>query len=149
MPDHVGDVAVAPMVGRVRTVGDPQLELRRGYRQALLGDVRVRQRLHHIQRRQLFACQASGGQRSGLGFVAGHANTEAITVTSAGFTMPPPQTTSGSGSTTASVISGYESLRASSGQSFTATFTTAMIPRENRRSLCRPGQRGRRAHLPL
>ncbi len=61
-----------------------------------------------------------------IGFVAGHANTEAITITSAGFMMPLPKTTSGSGTSSTSVISGYEVLGTPSAQSFTATFTTAM-----------------------
>ena len=58
-----------------------------------------------------------------VGFVAGHANAEAMTVTAPGFTAQPQQTT---GSPVASVAAGSEVLSTSSAQAFTATFPTGM-----------------------
>jgi hypothetical protein len=58
-----------------------------------------------------------------VGFVAGHANTEAMTVTSSGFIAQPQQTT---GSSVASVVAGYQVQSSSAAQSFTATFPKAM-----------------------
>ena len=58
-----------------------------------------------------------------VGFVAGHANSETMTVTSSGFTTQPQQTTAAS---VASVVAGYRVLGAPSAASFGATFPTAM-----------------------
>ena len=58
-----------------------------------------------------------------VGFVAGHANAEAMTVTAPGFTAQPQQTT---GTPVASVVTGSEVLSTPSAQAFTATFPTAM-----------------------
>jgi hypothetical protein len=58
-----------------------------------------------------------------VGFAAGHGNAQAMTVTAAGFTLQPQQTT---GASVASVVAGSEALSSPSGQAFTATFPTAM-----------------------
>jgi hypothetical protein len=58
-----------------------------------------------------------------VGFAAGHANAEAMTVTAPGFTAQPQQTT---GSPVASVVTGSEVLSTPSAQAFTASFPTAM-----------------------
>jgi hypothetical protein len=58
-----------------------------------------------------------------VGFVAGHANAEAMTVNAAGFITQPQQTT---GASVASVVTGSKVLSAPSAQSFSATFPTAM-----------------------
>jgi hypothetical protein len=58
-----------------------------------------------------------------VGFVAGHANAQAISVTAPGFTAQPQQTTTG---TIASVITGYQVLVTPSAQSFTGSFGSAM-----------------------
>jgi hypothetical protein len=58
-----------------------------------------------------------------VGFAAGHGNAQAMTVTAAGFTLQPQQTT---GASVASVVAGSEVLSSPSGQAFTATFPTAM-----------------------
>jgi hypothetical protein len=58
-----------------------------------------------------------------VGFAAGHANAEAMTVSPAGFTTQPQQTT---GASVASVVTGYQVLTSPSAQAFSATFPTAM-----------------------
>ena len=58
-----------------------------------------------------------------VGFVAGHANAEAMTVSSSGFTLQPQQTT---GASVASIVTGSKVLSTPSAQSFAATFPTAM-----------------------
>ncbi len=58
-----------------------------------------------------------------VGFVAGHNNAEAITVTSPGYTTQAQQTTTGS---IATVITGYQVLGAPGAQSFAGSFGTAM-----------------------
>ena len=58
-----------------------------------------------------------------VGFVAGHGNTEPMTVTAAGFTTQPQQTT---GASVASLVTGYRVLSSPSTLPFTATFPTAM-----------------------
>jgi len=58
-----------------------------------------------------------------VGFVAGHANAEAMTVTAPGFTAQPQQAT---GTPVASLITASEVLSTPSAQTFTATFPTAM-----------------------
>jgi hypothetical protein len=58
-----------------------------------------------------------------VGFVAGHANAEAMTVNAAGFTSQLQQTT---GASVASLVTGFEVLGAPSSQAFSATFPTAM-----------------------
>jgi hypothetical protein len=60
-----------------------------------------------------------------VGFIAGHANTQPVTVTATGFTNQPQQT-SGSGSSIASVVSGYQVLSAASPQAYTGTFASSM-----------------------
>jgi hypothetical protein len=59
-----------------------------------------------------------------VGFVAGHANTQAISVTSPGYAVGPQQSTGGSASVT--VVSGSQTLSTTGPQSFSGTFTNAM-----------------------
>jgi hypothetical protein len=73
---------------------------------------------------------AASGQATGslanelvVGFATGHANAETMTVTSAGYTVEPQRTSTG---TIASVVTGYKVLGAASTESFTASFGTAM-----------------------
>jgi hypothetical protein len=58
-----------------------------------------------------------------VGFIAGHGNGQAITVTAPGYTTQPQQTT---GASVASVVTGYAVLTAASAQSFTGSFATSM-----------------------
>lgn len=58
-----------------------------------------------------------------VGFVAGHANAQAMTVTAGGYTVQPQQTSTGN---IASVVTGYQVLGSPSAQSFTATFGSSM-----------------------
>ena len=58
-----------------------------------------------------------------VGFVAGHNNAEAISVTSPGYTSQAEQTSTGS---IATVITGYQVLASPGAQSFTGSFGTAM-----------------------
>ncbi len=58
-----------------------------------------------------------------VGFIAGHNNAQAISVTSAGYTVQAQQTTTG---TIASVVTGYKVLGAAGAQSFAGSFGTAM-----------------------
>ena len=58
-----------------------------------------------------------------VGFVAGHNNAEAISVTSPGYTTQTEQTSTGS---IATVITGYQVLASPGAQSFTGSFGTAM-----------------------
>jgi hypothetical protein len=58
-----------------------------------------------------------------VGFAAGHANAEAMTVTTPGFTAQPQQTT---GASVASIVTGSEVLSTPSAQAFTVAFPTAM-----------------------
>ena len=58
-----------------------------------------------------------------VGFIAGHGNAEAISVTSPGYTTQAQQTTTGS---IATVETGYEVLGPPGPQSFTGSFGTAM-----------------------
>ncbi len=60
-----------------------------------------------------------------FGFVAGHGNSQTISVTSPGYTSQSQQTSTGSGTST-TVVTGYEVLAASGAQSFSGTFGTAM-----------------------
>ncbi|HEU5271459.1 MAG TPA: fibronectin type III domain-containing protein [Jatrophihabitans sp.] len=64
------------------------------------------------------------GNDLAVGFVAGHASAQAITVTSPGYTLLPQQTTTGT--STVSVLSGYQVLPGTSAQAFTASFTNTM-----------------------
>ena len=59
-----------------------------------------------------------------VGFVAGHANGEAITVTAPGYTTQPQQSTTGTG--IASVITGFQVLTSASSQNMTGSFAQAM-----------------------
>jgi hypothetical protein len=59
-----------------------------------------------------------------IGFIAGHANTQAIAVNSPGYSLRPQQNTSGTGAV--SVVSGFQTLSNTSPQSFSATFPNAM-----------------------
>ena len=59
-----------------------------------------------------------------VGFIAGHSSTQAITVTSPGYTNEPLVTTSSPSKV--SVISGYQALSSTSAQSYAGTFATAM-----------------------
>ena len=57
-----------------------------------------------------------------VGFIAGHANAQAITVTPAiGYTAQPQQTSSNAGATVASVVTGYKVLTTSSAQTFSGS----------------------------
>ncbi len=58
-----------------------------------------------------------------VGFVAGHGNAQAITVTAPGYTAQPQQTTTGS---IATVVTGYKVLPTMGAQGFTGTFGNAM-----------------------
>ncbi len=58
-----------------------------------------------------------------VGFIAGHGNAEAISVTSSGYTAQAQQTTTG---TIATVDTGYQVLGAPGAQSFAGSFGTAM-----------------------
>ena len=58
-----------------------------------------------------------------VGFVAGHANAEPITVTSTGYTNQAQQATTGS---IATVVSGYQVLGSPGPQNYTGSFGTAM-----------------------
>ena len=61
-----------------------------------------------------------------VGFVAGHASSQTITVTAAGFTSLGQRTSSNSGSTPASIVSGYQVLSSAAAQSFSGSYTSAM-----------------------
>jgi hypothetical protein len=69
------------------------------------------------------AITPAAGNELLVGFAAGHGNAEAMTVTSAGFTLQPQQTT---GASVASVVAGSKVLSSPTAQAFTATFPTAM-----------------------
>ena len=58
-----------------------------------------------------------------VGFVAGHGNTQQMTVTTAGLTVAPQQTTTG---TAVTIRTGYQALSSASPVGISATFTTAM-----------------------
>ena len=58
-----------------------------------------------------------------VGFIAGHGNTQLITVTTPGYTVQPQRTTTG---TIATVITGYQMLGAPSAQNFSGTFGSTM-----------------------
>jgi len=58
-----------------------------------------------------------------VGFIAGHGNGEAITVTAPGYTSQSQQTT---GASVASVITGYQVLTLPSAQTFTGSLTTSI-----------------------
>jgi hypothetical protein len=58
-----------------------------------------------------------------IGFTAGHANTQAMTVTSTGFTLQPQQNSTG---TIATVRTGYQILTSTNATNFNANFSTAM-----------------------
>ena len=60
-----------------------------------------------------------------VGFVAGHANAQAMSV-GAGYTAQAQQTSSGPSPSIASVVTGYKVLTTASAQTFTGSFTTAM-----------------------
>jgi hypothetical protein len=64
----------------------------------------------------------TAGNDLAIGFVAGHANAQAINVTSPGYTLLPQQTTTGT--SIVSVLSGYQVLPSTSAQSITASFNT-------------------------
>ncbi len=71
----------------------------------------------------------SSGQSGELavGFIAGHANKQAISLTSSGYSVVPQQISLGaSASTIASVVTGYRVLGAAGVQSTTGSFGTAM-----------------------
>jgi len=59
-----------------------------------------------------------------VGFVAGHGNGEAISVTAPGYTTQPQQSTTGTGIT--SVITGFQVLTSASSQTMTGSFAQAM-----------------------
>lgn len=58
-----------------------------------------------------------------VGFLAGHANGQAMTITSAGFTLQPQQNSTG---TIATVGTGYQVMAGAGATSFDGTFSTAM-----------------------
>jgi hypothetical protein len=66
---------------------------------------------------------ATSANELAVGFVAGHANAQAITITAAGYTPQPQQTSTG---TIATVVTGYKVLGSASSESFTGSFGTAM-----------------------
>jgi hypothetical protein len=66
----------------------------------------------------------SGANDLAIAFVAGHANTQAISATSPGYTLEPQQSTSGTNKV--SVQTGYQVLSSNAAQNFTGTFPTAM-----------------------
>jgi hypothetical protein len=59
-----------------------------------------------------------------VGFVAGHANTQLISVQAPGYTVGSEQTTSGSSAVT--VVSGFGTLSSAAPQTFSATFPSSM-----------------------
>jgi hypothetical protein len=59
-----------------------------------------------------------------VGFIAGHANAQTISVTSGGYTVQPQQTTTGS--STVTVETAYQALGTTATQSFAGTFGTTM-----------------------
>ena len=59
-----------------------------------------------------------------VGFIAGHASKQAITVTSPGFTTQPQRTSAAS--QVASVVTGYRALSTVDAQTFTGSLSTAM-----------------------
>ncbi|HEV1998639.1 MAG TPA: carboxypeptidase regulatory-like domain-containing protein, partial [Candidatus Dormibacteraeota bacterium] len=62
-----------------------------------------------------------------VGFIAGHANRQAITVTTAGpYTTQPQLLSDATGSTVATLVTGYRVLSAASAQTMTGTFPLAM-----------------------
>ena len=61
-----------------------------------------------------------------IGFVAGHASSQTITVTAAGFTTQGQQTSSNAGSTPVSIVSGYQVLSSAAAQNFSGSYTSAM-----------------------
>lgn len=67
----------------------------------------------------------SAGNELLVGFAAGHANTQAMTPTVAGFTSL-PMTLSGTSSSAATLVSGYEVLATPAATSYGATFPKAM-----------------------
>jgi hypothetical protein len=66
---------------------------------------------------------ASAANELVVGFIAGHNNAEAITVTAPGYTNQAQQTTTG---TIATIVTGFRVLGAPGAQSFAGTFGTAM-----------------------
>lgn len=61
-----------------------------------------------------------------VGFVGGHSSTQAVTVTTPGYSTQPQQTSSNAGSTPVSVVAGYSVLSSATAQSFSGTFTSTM-----------------------
>ena len=61
-----------------------------------------------------------------VGFIAGHANPQAISVTAAGYTAQRQQTSSSVGSTIASVVTGYKVLTSNSAEAYTGNFASYM-----------------------
>ena len=61
-----------------------------------------------------------------VAFIAGHGSSQAIAVTSTGFSTLPQQTSSNAGSTTASVIVGYKVLNPATAQDFAGGFSSGM-----------------------
>src|SRR6185437_10874699 len=59
-----------------------------------------------------------------VGFVAGHANAQTMSVSSPGYTVGPQQTTTGTNTVT--VVSGSQALTGTGAQSFAATFANTM-----------------------
>jgi hypothetical protein len=66
---------------------------------------------------------ATAANELAVGFVAGHANAQTITVTAPGYTAQPQQTSTG---TIATVVTGYKVLGSASSETFTGSFGTAM-----------------------
>ena len=66
---------------------------------------------------------ATAANELAVGFIAGHGNAQAISLTSAGYTSQAQQTTTGS---IATVKTGYQVLSAPGAQSFAGSFGTAM-----------------------
>ena len=66
----------------------------------------------------------TGANDLAVGYIAGHANAQAITVTSPGYTLQPQQTTTSPN--TVSVKSGYQVLTTTTAQNFSGNFTATM-----------------------
>ena len=86
------------------------------------------------------------GNDLAVGFAAGHANAQAMTVTSPGYTVGPQQTTTGPSAV--SVISGYQVLSGTSAQAFSASFAQHHVLVGRASPCSRPPRRHRRTTSP-
>jgi hypothetical protein len=65
----------------------------------------------------------SSANELAVGFAAGHANVQTITVSAPGYSAQPQQTSTG---TVATVVTGYKVLGSAGTETFTGSFGTAM-----------------------